>query len=212
MSNRSAAMHEHEEPGHRLLTVLEQQYGITPATLQRIAALVVMWATFESDFEKVLWQLSGENPFGKIPTTDKMQITQRITRFRELSGTLDGQQWQEIIELICDVAADLAAYRNAVVHGHLLPAIVGGGLVLNARWYGERRARPGMIAHIDERLVGIMLDALHQLLIVMSEIARCGSSPNTNPRILARRQQLMRARSSTQEVRYLTALMNSEKY
>jgi hypothetical protein len=203
---------ERHKPGSGLLTVLEQRYQMAPATLQGIGALIIMWATFESDLEKLLWRLSGETPYGKVPTTDKMQITQRVERFRQLSGELEGEQWHEIVKLFSDVAENLVAYRNAIVHGRLLPASIGGGMALNPRWHGEHRKRPPTLAHIDERLVGIMLDALHELLIVTAEAAYGDGAPNTNSRILGRRQSLMSARSGSGEVRYLTALINSEKY
>ena len=205
-------MKQKHQPGHGLLTLLQQQYGIPPATLQRVGALVVMWATFECDLEKALWRLSGEVPSGKVPTTDKMQTSQRIARFRQLGENFEGQEWREMITLVSDVAENLAAYRNAIVHGRLLPASVGGGIVLNSTWYGELRKRPGMSAHIDETLVGIMLDALHELIIVIAQLAHSDSAHNTNSHILPRRQSLRTARVNTSEVRYLTEAVNSEKY
>jgi hypothetical protein len=203
---------ERREPESSLLALLEQRYGIAPATLQRIGALIAMWGTFEFDLEQALWRLSGETPHGEVPTTDTMPVSRRIERFRQLANELEGEAWHELVKLIGDVAENLAAYRNAIVHGRLLPASVGGGLVLNSRWYGELRKRPSMIAHVDENLVGIMLDGLHELLKAMAQIAHGDGAPNLNPRILAQRQKLRSARSGTGEVRYLTELMNSEKY
>jgi hypothetical protein len=171
-----------------------------------------MWATFEAELEQVLWRLTGETPSGKIPTTDNMQISQRIAQFRLLCDKLECGQWREVVNLCRDVAENLAAYRNAIVHGTLLPARVGGGMALNPRWHGELRKRPPRMAHIDERLVGMMLDALHEILIVVREATHGDNPPNRNSRILGRRQQLMRARSQSGEVRYLTELMNSETY
>ena len=69
-----------------------------------------------------------------------------------------------------------------------------------------------MSAHVDETLVGIMLDALHEIIIVMAQVAHSHSSPNTNSHIIERRQSLMIARVNTSEVRYLTEAVNSEKY
>ena len=69
-----------------------------------------------------------------------------------------------------------------------------------------------MSAHIDETLVGIMLDALHELIIVIAQLAHSDSAHNTNSHILARRQSLRTARVNTSEVRYLTEAVNSEKY
>ena len=61
-----------------------------------------------------------------------MQTSQRIARFRQLGENFEGQEWREMITLVSDVAENLAAYRNAIVHGRLLPASVGGGIVLNS--------------------------------------------------------------------------------
>ena len=79
-------LQESREPGYRLLTALTDRYGMPPSTLQRIAALIVLWGTFEGELERTLWRLSGEDPTGKTPTTDKMQLSQKLRRLRELGG------------------------------------------------------------------------------------------------------------------------------
>jgi len=200
------------ELGSGLLEILKTSYGIAGETLEKIGAFVVMWATFEHDLERALWRLTDETPAGTVPTTDGVPIRQLIVRFRETGMKLDGEDWRSVVNLLCDTAEYLAEYRNAIAHGRLLPASVGGGSLLNAAWYGERRKRAPMTAHIDERLVGIMLDALHELLIEMNAITSGKSTPNSDRRILGRRQLLQRARSGAGEVRHLTEAMNSEKY
>ena len=85
-------------------------------------------------------------------------------------------------------------------------------MLLNVAWHGERRKRPPVTAHIDERLVGIMLDSLHELLIAMQTIASSKTTANSDPRILGREPMLRRARRGAGEVRYLTEAVNSEKY
>jgi hypothetical protein len=201
-----------DEPGSGLLEILATNYGLAGVTLEKIGAFVVMWATFENDLERALWHLTGEAPHGRVPTTDAVPVRQLITRFREIGLKLEGEDWRSVVNLLSDTAEYLAEYRNAIAHGRLLPASVGGGLLLNAAWHGERRKRPPVTAHIDERLVGIMLDALHQLLFVMRAIASSETVPNSDRRILSSRQKLQRARSAAAEVRYLTEAMNSEKY
>lgn len=175
-------------------------------------AFVVMWATFENDIERALWRLTGEAPKGTHPTTDAVPVSQLIARFRDIGLTLEGEDWRSVVNLLCDTAIYLAEYRNAIAHGRLLPASVGGGLLLHAAWYGEKRKRPPVMAHIDERLVGIMLDALNKLLIAMRAVASNDPALNSDRRILGRRQMLQRARSGADEVRYLTEAVNSEKY
>jgi hypothetical protein len=201
-----------EEVGSGLLKILKTNYGLAGATLERIGAFVVMWATFENELERALWCLTGEAPDGKVPTTDAMPVSRLIARFREVGLKLEGENWRSVVNLLSDTAAYLAEYRNAISHGRLLPASVGGGLLLNAAWHGERRKRPPVTAHIDERLVGIMLDALHELLIAMSAIASGATLPNADRRVLGRREMLQRARSGAAEVRHLTEAINSEKY
>lgn len=200
------------EPGSGLLSILDSNYGLVGATLEKIGAFVVMRATFENDLERALWRLTGETPDGKVPTTDAVPVSRLIARFREIGLKLEGEDWRSIVVLLCDTAAYLAEYRNAIAHGRLLPASVGGGFLLNAAWYGEKRKRRPVTAHIDERLVGIMLDALHELLIAMRAVAAGETSPNSDSRILGRRKMLQRARSGAGEVRYLTEAINSEKY
>ena len=171
-----------------------------------------MWATFENDLERALWRLTGEAPAGAIPSTDAKPVSFLIRRYRETGLELEGEEWRSVVNLLCDIARYLAEYRNAIAHGQLLPARVGGGLVLNATWHGEKRKRPPITAHIDERLVGIMLDALHELLIVLRAVISGENAPNLDSRVLGRKQMLQRARSGAAEIRYLTEAVNSEKY
>jgi hypothetical protein len=204
--------HGDREPGHRPLALLAEQYGMPASTLQRIAALIVLWGTFEGDLEKALWRFGGEDPSGKRPTTDKMQLSEKLARFRELAGGSEDTDWAEIVGLIYDVAANLKAYRDTIVHGRLLPASVGGGFVLNTAWYGEQRKRPGSVAHIDDRLVGIMLDGLHELMGVMAALAHGDRAPHIVARVLSRRDSLKKAKTNTGEIIHLTELMNSDTY
>jgi hypothetical protein len=200
------------EPGSGLINVLTKNYGMTLETLQRIGALFLMCATFESDLEEAIWCLKGETPHGMVPTTDKMPTSERIAVFKKLGLERQGNDWRKIVKALADMAQYVTEYRNAIGHGRLLPATVGGGMILNAARRGEIRTRPRMMAHIDERLVGIMLDALHELVVAMREIAKGDGDPSTNPRILKRLGEIRSATSGASEVRYLTEYMNDEKY
>ena len=201
-----------KDPGRGLLEILKNNYGLAGATLEKIGAFVVLWATFENDLERALWRLTGEEPRGNVPTTDAVPVRPLIARFRKIGLALEGEDWQRVVDFLSDTAEYLAEYRNAIAHGQLLPATVGGGILLNAAWHGERRKRPPVTAHIDERLVGIMLDALQELLIVTRAIASGETVPNSDRRILGRWQKLQGARSDAAEIRYLTEAVNSEKY
>ncbi len=205
-------LQQHRAPGHRLLTVLTDRYGMPPSTLQRIAALIVLWGTFEGELERALWRLSGEDPTGKTPTTDKMQLSQKLDRLRELGGTSADKDWNVTIKLICDLAGNLKLYRDAIVHGQLLPSSVGGGFVLNPGWHGERRKRRGTVAHIDDHIVGIMLDAFYELTAVIQVIARDGSMQEMIAGVLSRRDNLKKAKSHSGEIIHPTELMNLETY
>ncbi|NKB49592.1 MAG: hypothetical protein GKS02_09585 [Alphaproteobacteria bacterium] len=201
-----------QEPGSSLLSILETRYGLARTTIEKIGAFVVMWATFEGDLERALWQLTNEVPEGTVPTTDTKPVSRLIAMFREEGLKLEGGDWQRIVTLLCDTAKNLAEYRNALVHGRLLPTSVGGGLVLNAAWHGEQRTRDPVTAHIDDNLVGIMLDALQELLVLVRVIASGGTTPNTDPSVLERVPSLQHAYAGAGEVRFLTEAMNSEKY
>jgi hypothetical protein len=205
-------LQEHREPGHRLLTALTDRYGMPPSTLQRIAALIVLWGTFEGELERTLWRLSGEDPTGKTPTTDKMQLSQKLRRLRELAGSSAGKDWNDTIKLICELAGNLKLYRDAIVHGRLLPSSVGGGFVLNPGWHGERRKRRGTVAHIDDRLVGIMLDAFYELTAALQVIVHGDSMQEIIAGVLGRRDNIKTAKSHSGEIIHLTELMNSETY
>ncbi len=210
-----ATQNTSELPGSSLVGILDKAFGLSGPTLERIGAFVVMWATLENDLERALSRcrrLTGEAPAGAIPSTDAKPVSFLIRRYRETGLELEGEEWRSVVNLLCDIARYLAEYRYAIAHGQLLPARVGGGLVLNATWHGEKRKRPPITAHIDERLVGIMLDALHELLIVLRAVISGESAPNLDGRVLGRKQMLQRARSGAAEIRYLTEAVNSEKY
>lgn len=201
-----------QQLGVGLLSILTGRYGMSQATLERIGGFVVMWATFEHILESAMWRVTGETPGGKVPSTDALPVSKLIARFREACLNLQGEDWHDVVKSLCETAQYLAEYRNALAHGRALPASVGGGLILNPGWNGERRKRRSMTAHIDERLVGLMLDALHELLIGTQLIAQGENPPNSDPRIIERRQTISRARNIACEVRYLTEAVNSEKY
>lgn len=205
-------MQKDEEPGHGLLALLAGQYGMGGSTLQRIAALIVLWGTFESDLEKALWRFTGENPDGKTPTTDKMQLTEKIASFREAAGGAEDNSWKEVVDAICDLAENLKLYRDTIAHGRLLPARVGGGFVLNTEWYGERRKRPGKVAHIDDRLVALMLDAFHELMLVVGQLAHGDDAAKTITTVVSRLKLLQKAKGVSNEIIHLTELINSETY
>ena len=200
-----------KQPGSVLIGMLVKNYGLAPETLQSIGALFVMCAAFEIDLEMAIWRLSGETPFGKIPSTDKMPAANRIIAFRKHGLTHPGKEWTEIINGLADTADYVTQYRNAIGHGRLLPAQVGGGTILNWARHGELRKRDPVIAHLDERLVGLMLEALHELLIDVDLIAKGDGEPHLNPRLLARLASIRRARSAAAEVRHLAEYMHHEQ-
>lgn len=207
-----ATQNTSELPGSSLIGILDKIFGLSGPTLERIGAFIVMWATFENDLERALWRLTNEVPEGAIPSTDTKPVSFLIKQFRETGLELEGEEWHGVVNLLCDIACYLAEYRNAIAHGQLLPACIGGGSVLNAMWHGEKRTRPPITAHIGERLVGIMLDALHELLIVIRAVISGETAPNLDSRVLGWKQMLQRARNDAAEIRYLTEAVNSEKY
>ena len=59
-------------------------------------------------------------------------MSRLIARFREVGGALEGDEWHNVVTMLCDTADYLAQYRNALAHGQSSPASVGGGSILNS--------------------------------------------------------------------------------
>ncbi len=200
----------HTEHTSRILAHL-RGWGFPPEVQQRIGALAVVWGVFESNLETTLWALRGDKVAGVRPWTDKTQVGDWI---KEL-----GRDWpqlpteaQGVLRVASLAAYDLMEYRHAVVHGWMLPSPTMPTFIRNPRWHGEERKRPSHDAHVDENLLNMAIDSAWTLgQVVFAARAAC-IEPAKVASLEALKEKVSRAHSQANELRYLTELMNHEKY
>lgn len=196
------------------LRALEQDYGLNPACQQKLGAFMTLMAMFERLIEVAAWAILEEGIEGKRPATDKggvSQIVERIKkRTRGRGGSLGGT-----IDLTCDCAEDLLAYRNAIAHGWLFPSTEGAPYFMsNASFHGEVRARRFQAAHISENLLDLAIDAAFVLVTTARGIFLACSGPDAfrEDQMGHVIDRMTRARDEASELRHLRALMEFEKY
>lgn len=200
----------HTENAAKILTRLSG-WGFPPDVQQRLGALAVVWGVFEANLETTLWALRGEQVKGVRPSTDKTSIADWI---KEL-----GSAWPKFTPLAHEVfqaaslaAFDLMEYRHAVMHGSMLPSPTMPTFIRNPGWNGEVRKRPSHDAHVDANLLDLALDCAWVLCRFVFAAREACADPSNVKVVEALKGDVTRVRWQVNEVRHLTALMNSEKY
>ena len=196
-----------------VINKLEGNFGLTRGMQHRIGLLVIAWGMYECNLELLLWAIKGENPAGIKPSTDAKPVSDWINRLRNDSKALH-ERLANGAAIICDCADDLLTFRNAIVHGWLVPVEVGGPLFLNnPRWFSDRK-RPSTEAHISDQLLDMGIECADILLEGVARIsASIADQINFESHFpLAILDKLRHAQSMAHEIRYLTSMMNFEKY
>lgn len=154
-------------PTHRerSLNVLAHlaDWGLPREVLQRIGALGIVWGIFELNLETTLWALHDEKVAGVHPTTDKTSISQWIDAMGKRSSKLNAEG-QDMLRLAATAAKDLMEYRHALVHGWLITFPKTPIFLRNPRWNKEVRNRQSSVAHVDENLLDMAIDATWTLV------------------------------------------------
>lgn len=199
------------DPAEDILTILNDAWGLTPGTLQRIGAIIVLWAYFERELDRVLWRLNGGNPYAMDASSDGTQPAQKLDRFCSLVSTCGSDEWRALVGLFYDAADNVLTIRNTLSHGRILPKGIGGGMLRYPRKL-KKKVTDGHQLHTSEHTLGMVLEALKVLVDAAVEIAHASGAPHESAKLLKLRPKLKRARSLSGEVRHLHALMNHEKY
>lgn len=196
-----------------VLRKLEGNFALTQSMRERIGVLVVTWGIFECNLEPVLWQITGETPTEVRPTTDGQPVSEWLRRFRASCGTLNNKLAQAGSQ-VCDTAEDLLVFRNAVIHGWIIPPAVGGpAFINNPRWFREKRKREPTDAHISDRTLEMAIEAVDVLTETIVLISGAVADQINFDKIMSDEffGRLKVAKSYAGELRHLTALMNHEK-
>lgn len=201
-------------PMERVFTKLEGNFGLTPSMQRCIGVLVVAWGIFECNLEPTIWTLSGENPTGAKPTTDAKPVSDWVKRFREITAQMH-PRIAEVGALTSDTADDLQVFRNAIVHGWVIPAAVGGpAFISNPTWFREKRKRETTDAHISDITLSMAIECVDTLTESIARISGAVADQVAFDAHLPAdfSKKVRAAQSAAHELRHLTAMMNHEKY
>ncbi|WP_313172601.1 hypothetical protein [Massilia oculi] len=181
---------------------LEAFFGITPEIQQQIGTFVIVWAMFESDIELLIWMATGEEPAGRRPSTDAKQISELINKLRKWARESATWPLRPTLVAICEAADNLAAYRNAIIHGRPLE---GPKFVSNGSFFGELRKRPVATAHISPDLMGMAIDSaeiLHRATGLLGAVY-AGQLDEGTPIVQEALGNVLTATRQSTELRYL---------
>lgn len=199
----------HTANAAKILTHLSG-WGFPPEVQQRLGALVVVWGVFEANLETTVWALRGEQVEGTRPSTDKTSVADWIKELGNPRPPLTPLA-REVFQAASLAAFDLMEYRHAVMHGSMLPSPTMPTFIRNPAWNGEVRKRPSHDAYVDANLLDMTLDCAWVLCRFVFAAREACADPAKIHGVEALKGDVTRVRSQVNEVRNLTALMNSEK-
>lgn len=158
---------------------LEAFFGIVPELQQRVGAVVILWAMIESQVERALWTLEGEQfPAGR-PSTDAKQIGDLAARLCASAKVVPDPAVATMLQAAATATAELAEVRNTIVHGIPLGQTEGRQtLARNVSFLGEARKRPTTSLQIDEALLDEIAAALDTLFMVIGRVASLVALPD----------------------------------
>jgi hypothetical protein len=195
-----------------LLDLLNAQ-GFRASVLERVGALMMGCSLLENQLEVVIWQLGNWPRFGERPATDKMMASERISMFRALAHEAAFVDLRPRVDQFADAAENILAYRNAIAHGYPIGAFASGGAgvsISNTGWHGEKRKRDSQAAHLDERVIDMVLEALFLLLKALHAGHWQAQAEMKLPAML-QSPGLSKARLLSDEARNLSAIAHGER-
>lgn len=138
---------------------LENYFAVSPSQCQRIGALMILMGSFENLLERTLWSVTGENPVGKRPSTDKQRVSARVTTLRDNTETMP-VHLRRFSKLLCDTADNLLSYRHSIAHGWPTDK---QSFVKDPAWDGEIRLREKSEAMVSLEVLDMALDCADAL-------------------------------------------------
>lgn len=189
------------------------ELGVALPMQQRIGAFVIYWGLYEAHLEGAIWKLTAEDVSGVRPSTDKKPVSDWFEVLARGSDDLSVDA-NRILEVAAQASENLLAYRNSLIHGTLLsfPGSNSVTFLRNPRWSGEVRKREAGDAHVDENLLDMAIEAAWVLFRLALCIKQDAELEVISSQLEQMQPDLGRANALAGELRYLTALMNHEKY
>jgi hypothetical protein len=191
---------------HRFSTI-----GLAPIILQKIGTFAVTWGLFESTLERAVWVVKKEDVRGKRPSTDKIPPSQWLIAFGRGSSDLSPGA-NEVLRLAAEAAVDLMDYRHSLMHGTLVAFPGSSWFMRNTQWHDVVRNKPFGDAHVDDNLLDLAVETAWILYKVVLSVAKFPESEGVDAEIALMRSDVLRAKSSANELRHLSKLINHEKY
>lgn len=185
--------------------------GFTPIILQKIGTFAVAWSLFESTLERAVWVVKREDVQGKRPSTDKVPPSQWLIAFGGGSADLSAGA-NEVLRLSAEAAADLMDYRHSLIHGTLVAFPGASWFMRNTQWHGVVRKKPFGDAHVDDNLLDLAVETAWILYKVVLSVSKLPESEGADAELALMRADVLHAKSSANELRHLSKLMNHEKY
>lgn len=185
--------------------------GLQPSHLIMMGSFITVYGLFETTLERSLWTLREIKVEGVRPFTEKMKTEDQFKVLGDGNSKLT-DKCNAILKIAADAARDLNEYRNSLVHGYLVslgPDSVPN-FMKNPRWYGEDRNKAVGDAYIEEPFQDLVLIAIWNLFILVSNVEKVFTDPKALEAIEAMKEDVDRAKSYANETRHLASLMNNE--
>lgn len=183
--------------------------------LDRLAAIgtyVVAYGLLETNLERTLWALTETDVSGERPFTEKLKMEEWFGLLAKGSPKLSPEA-NEVLRVAAKAAEDLADYRNSLMHGSLL--IWGEGaasFIRNPAWHGEVRNKRTGDANIEEPMLELAIVAAWTVLAVVSLAQKVLGQLESEAALIAKRSEVLRAKSYANEARHIAYLYDNEKY
>ena len=191
----------------KVLSAKLDMLGSDAMVREALGMFAMQWTMFENHLELLMWRLLGFDKKGTPRTDAKGGMTSWLKVYRNEIVAVNPSA-SLASEDFCSATIMLSEYRHAIFHGFYLPGL--SAAVRNPAWNGMKRSRPTHVAHIDTRLLKMAAVAANWLLQYVIEVLKVleGSEPTIRPKILL---GLADAKSYSNELRYLTEIMNTER-
>lgn len=190
-----------------------QQLGVDIESQRKIGLFAVSWGLFESHLEQAVWSILKEDVQGKRPSTDKTSAHRWLEVLEKGRADLSVKA-NMVLCFAAQGARDLMGYRHSLFHGYIVPLGGTAMFIRNPQWNGEIRNREVGDAYIDESIIDLAIDASWVLFSVVRYVVKLAelTVEEVSASIETLESEVIRIKSTTNELRHMRSLMNCEKY
>lgn len=187
------------------------QCGLGPETLMKIGAFIVTYGLFETSLERAIWILKRENVDGARPSTEKMKSQEWFDTFAAGRSDLS-QSCNAVLKMAGESAANLADYRNSLVHGQLVSISGTAWFERNTQWFGAKRNKSPGTGTVEEPFLDLAIASASVLNMVAIAVGKLGKEAEAEAAIEQLAEDVRRVKSYAVGLRYDVDARNHEKY